>query len=255
MKDRIPAGNPTGRVGAHDRLFYGGMAALMALTVVAGFAPTYYARFFAGGPRATMSGAPFTFLVHVHGALFTAWVLLFIVQTGLVATRRVSVHRRLGMAGAALAAAMVAAGFSLAVVTAARGSAPPGIDPLAFLAIPVFDMILFASFVIAALLRRRDPEAHKRLMLLAYISIIVAAIARLPGILPLGPPGFFGLAIVLVLVAATYDLVSRRKVHRVYLWGGALFAISVPLRLAISGTAVWRTLAMLLTKQASSIPG
>jgi hypothetical protein len=159
------------------------------------------------------------------------------------------------MAGAALAAAMVAAGFSLAVVTAARGSAPPGIDPLAFLAIPVFDMILFASFVIAALLRRRDPEAHKRLMLLAYISIIVAAIARLPGILPLGPPGFFGLAIVLVLVAATYDLVSRRKVHRVYLWGGALFAISVPLRLAISGTAVWRTLAMLLTKQASSIPG
>jgi FtsH-binding integral membrane protein len=202
-----------------------------------------------------MSGAPFTFLVHVHGALFTAWVLLFIVQTGLVATRRVSVHRRLGMAGAALAAAMVAAGFSLAVVTAARGSAPPGIDPLAFLAIPVFDMILFASFVIAALLRRRDPEAHKRLMLLAYISIIVAAIARLPGILPLGPPGFFGLAIVLVLVAATYDLVSRRKVHRVYLWGGALFAISVPLRLAISGTAVWRTLAMLLTKQASSIPG
>jgi hypothetical protein len=245
---RSVALSPARAAGAFDRLFYGAMAVALGLTVFAGFAPTYYLRILAGGPRATLTGGPFTTLVHVHGALFTSWVLLFIVQTTLIASRRVVMHRRLGVAGAVLAAAMVVAGTSTAIATAARGSAPPGVDPLAFLVIPLFDMALFATFVSAALLRRRDKEAHKRLMLLAYVSIIVAAVARLPGVLPLGPPVFFGLAFLFVVVAAIYDYLSRGKVHKVYLWGGALIAISVPARLAISGTSAWRAFAQLLTR-------
>jgi hypothetical protein len=242
------APTPVSQAGAYDRLFYGGMALAMGLTVLAGFASTYYLRFFTGGPRATLSGGPFTALVQVHGALFTAWVLLFIVQTALVASRRVTVHRRLGVAGAALAAAMVVVGTLMAVATAARGSAPVGVDPLAFLAIPLFDMVLFATFVTAALVLRRDKEAHKRLMLLAYVSIITAAVARLPGVLSLAPPAFFGLSFLFVVVAGIYDFLSRRRVHKVYLWGGALILVSVPVRLAISGTGAWRALAELLTK-------
>jgi hypothetical protein len=240
---------PQSPAGTHDRLFYGGMAIALGLTVFAGFASTYYLSFLADGPNATLTGGPFTPLVHVHGALFTAWVLLFIVQTALVASRRVAVHRRLGVAGAVLAAAMVVAGTIIAIGTAARGSAPPGMDPLAFLVIPIFDMVLFATFVTAALaLRRRDKEAHKRLMLLAYVSIIVAAVARLPGVLSLGPPAFFGLSFLFVVVAGIYDFLSRRRVHKVYLWGGALILVSVPARLFISGTSAWRSLAELLTR-------
>jgi hypothetical protein len=239
---------PVHGAGTYDRLFYGGMAIAMGLTVFAGFATTYYLRFSTGGPTATFSGGPFTPLVHVHGALFTAWVLLFIVQTALVAGHRVALHRRLGVAGAVLAAAMILAGTMTAIASAARGSAPPGVDPLTFLVIPLFDMILFASFVIAALVRRRDKEAHKRLMLLAYMSIIVAAVARLPGVLPGGPPAFFGLSFLFVVVAGIYDFVSRRRVHKVYFWGGALIAVSVPLRVAIGKTGAWRTLAELLTR-------
>jgi hypothetical protein len=175
-------------------------------------------------------------------------VFLFIVQTALVASRRVAVHRRLGVVGAALAAAMVVVGTLTALQAARRGSAPPGVDALAFLIVPLFDMVLFSGFITAALVLRRDKETHKRLMLLAYVSIIAAAVARLPGLLPLGPLAFFGLAFVFVAVAAVYDLVSRRRVHRVYLWGGALFVISVPLRLALSGTPAWRALAELLTR-------
>jgi hypothetical protein len=186
--------------------------------------------------------------VHLHGALFTGWVLLFIAQTALVASHRVAVHRRLGWAGTALAAAMILVGTSTAVATAKRGGAPPGVDPLAFLAIPIFDMLLFATFVTAALVLRRNRETHKRLMLLAYISIIVAAVARLPGLLPLGPLAFFGLGYFLLVVAVAYDLVSRRRVHRVYLWGGALMVASVPLRLMIADTGSWRAFAQMLTK-------
>ena len=238
---------PVRAAGAHDRVFYGTMAVAMGVTVFAGFAATYYLRLVSGGPKATLSGGPFTTLVHVHGALFSAWVLLFIVQTALIASRRVAVHRRLGVAGAILAAAMVVAGGSIAVSTAARGSAPPGMTAVAFLVIPLFDLVLFTGFVSAALLARRNKEAHKRLMLLAYVSIITAAIARLPGVLPLGPPAFFGLALMFVVVGAIYDFVSRGRVHKVYLWGGAIIVISVPLRLAIANTGAWQAFAKILT--------
>lgn len=229
--------------GAYDRLFYSGIAIVMGLTVFGGFARTYFGPLTVGGPRATLSGGPWTALVHTHAALFTAWVLLFIVQTALVAGRRVAVHRRMGIAGAILAASMVAAGSLLAIATAARGGSPVGIDPLEFLVIPLFDLALFAGFIIAALVMRRHKEAHKRLMLLAYVNVITAAVARLPGVANLGPPAFFGLAFCFVLAGAFYDFVSRGRVHRVYWVGGLITLISVPLRLAISGTAMWRAFA------------
>jgi hypothetical protein len=232
---------------ARDRLFYSGMAIAMGLTVFVGFGSSYYLRFLSSGPGTTVSGGPFTPLVHLHGVLFTAWVLLFIVQTALVAVRRVVVHRRLGVATAVLAALMVVVGTSTAIATASRGGAPPGVDPLVFLVIPMFDMLLFATFVTFAVVKRRDREAHKRLMLLAYVSIIVAAVARLPGVLLLGPLAFFGLAFLFILMGGLYDFLSKGRVHRVYVWGGALFAISVPVRLMISGTSAWRAFAELLT--------
>jgi hypothetical protein len=237
------------RPGArYDRRFYGSISVVMGLTVLAGFSSTYYLRFLHGGPTATLSGGPFTTLVHLHGALFTAWMLLFIVQTALISARRVALHRRLGIAGAVLAGAMIAAGTLVAIATAARGSAVGGIDPLAFLVIPLFDMALFATFITTALVRRRDKESHKRLMLLAYVSIVVAAVARLPGVLTLGPPAFFGLTLLFVVAGAIYDFVSRGRVHSVYLWGGALIVISIPLRLAISTTPAWRAFAQMLTR-------
>jgi hypothetical protein len=234
--------------GKHDRLFYSGMAIVMAATVFIGFAPTYFLRPFLE-PRTTVTGATvLTPLAHVHGALFTTWVLLFIVQTALVASHRTKIHQRLGIAGAVLAGLMVAVGTVTAIAAAARGSAPPGIDPLAFLVIPLFDLVLFALFVAAALLNRRQRETHKRLMLLAYISIIVAAVARLPGVLPLGPLAFFGFAFIFILIGAAYDFASRGRVHPVYLWGGALFVASVPVRLMLSTTGVWHSIAESLTR-------
>jgi hypothetical protein len=234
--------------GTHDRLFYGSMAIAMGLTVFAGFVRTYYGPLALGGPRATLTGGPWTVVVHTHAALFTSWVVLFIVQTALVATRRVAVHRRLGIAAAVLAAAMVVAGLFIAIEASARGSSPAGADPLEFLVVPLFDLVLFSGFITAALLMRRNKEAHKRLMLLAYVSIITAATARLPGVLTLGPPVFFGLALCFVVVGAVYDFISRGRVHKVYWIGGAIILVSVPLRLAISGTPMWRSFAEWLVR-------
>jgi hypothetical protein len=233
--------------GTHDRAFYSGMAILMALTVVAGFGPTYYFRALTGRP--TFSGiTTLTPLLQVHGALFTAWVVLFIVQTALVARHKVAVHRRLGIAAVGLAAAMIVVGYQTAIAAAQRGSAPPGIPPLAFLVVPIFDIALFAGFVTAAVVMRKKKEAHKRLMLLAYVSIIVAAVARIPGVIAGGPFAFFGLAFVFIALGAAYDLWSRGRINPVYLWGGAIFLASVPGRLLLSGTQAWNSFASFLIR-------
>jgi hypothetical protein len=237
------------RVDAYDRLFYGGMASVLALTVVLGFAPTYYLKVAANdGSLATITGAPATPLIHLHAVLFTSWVALFIVQTALISMRRVTVHRRLGVAGAALAIAMIAVGTLAAIGMAKRGGAPPGVPPLAFLAIPLGDMVMFAGFVTAALVLRRRREAHKRLMLLAYASLMAAPAARLPGMLPLGPFAFYGVALVFPIAGVIYDLATRRRVHPAYVWGGTLLMLSVPLRLLLSSTPAWTAFAQALTR-------
>ncbi len=234
--------------GTYDRIFYTGLAIVMALTVLAGFSGTYYLRLWSGAP-ATVSGGSITPNLHLHAVAFTAWVLLFIIQTGLVAARRVKVHRRLGYASIALAVTMIVVGLRTAIESAARGGGPPGVDPLAFMVVPIFDITLFAGFVTAALLKRRNKEAHKRLMLLAYVSIITAAVARLPGILPLGPLAFFGISFLFVVAGMVYDRLSRGRIHLVYKIGAPIIALSVPLRLAISGTAAWQSFARWLLTQ------
>lgn len=229
-----------------DRVFYSSMAIVMLLTIVAGFAPTYFLKFFGDAPMTTISGRPFTSTVHLHGALFTAWIALFLVQTALVATHRVAVHRKLGILGAVLAGMMLVAGTATAIQSAQRGTSVPGIDPLSFLAIPLGDMLMFGTFVTLAVAMRRKKEAHKRLMLLAYISIATAAVARLPRILPLGPLVFFGLTFLFLLAGIAYDFLSRRKVHPAYIWGGGALVLSVPLRLVISNTEAWKSFARVL---------
>jgi hypothetical protein len=239
------------RPGAYDHIFYSGIAVVMGLTVFIGFAPTYYLQFLTGGPKLTIHAHPFTPLVHVHGALFTSWVLLFVVQTVLVARRRIALHQRFGVAGVLLAAAMAIAGVLVAIAsvaqTAAQGTAPPGVDVLPILVVLIFDMISFATFVTIAIALRRKKEAHKRLMVLAYVSIMDAAIGRIHGVPP-SPFASYGLAFLLVLAAVSYDLLSRRQVHKVYIWGGTLFALSIPLRFVVSRTSAWHTLAERLTQ-------
>jgi hypothetical protein len=232
--------------GTYDHVFFSAMAILMAITVFVGFAPSYYLRAFGDRPMVTIGGLPFTPLFHLHGVLFTAFVVLFIVQTTLVASHRVAVHRRLGIAGGLLAVVMTLVGTVTAITAAARGSAPPGMDPLVFLAFPLFEMLLFAIFVGAALWLRANKAAHKRLMLLAYISIISAAVVRLPGV----QPDLFGddLALLFVLAGIVYDLVTQRRVHPAYVGGGALLVVLVPLRLMVSRTETWRAFAELVTR-------
>lgn len=229
----------TGR--RRERLFYIGMAVLVLATVFAGFAPTYYLRPY-------FVTAPLPRLLHLHGIVFTSWILLFLIQTTLVAAHRVDIHRRLGILGGLIATVMVVVGVTTAIIRAKQGAAPPGVPPLAFLTVPLVDMLVFPILVGAGFYFRRRPDVHKRLMLLATISILAAAVARLPFVLSGGPPVFFGLTDLFILACVIYDLVSRGRVHRATVWAGLLIIASQPLRLILGGTHAWITFATWLTQ-------
>jgi len=218
-----------------DRWFFSSIALLSAVTVFVGFAPTFYLKPWVEHPK-----PPLTHLFVVHGSVFTCWILLIVVQTLLVAVKRTDFHRKLGVAGACLAAIMVPLGVYAALVAAHRGSAPPGADPIRFLGIPLFDILLFAVFVASGISARRDPAAHKRLMLLSTIAILDAAIARWPfAIMRNGPIAFFCITDLFLLALVAFDLLRLGRVHRATAWGGALLVASQPLRLALMGTPAW----------------
>ena len=224
------------------RRFYVGMAIAIIITVFAGFSRSYFLKSWYGTPELSR-------LVHVHGLVFTGWVLFFLSQTVLVASGRTYLHRRMGIGGAMLAGLVVIVGTAVAIHRAKTGVSPiPGVPPLGFLAIPLFDMVVFAVLVSAAIYFRRRLEAHKRLMTLSMISLLAAPIARMNFLpLPPGPPTFFGLADLFIVAMLVYDLSTRGKVHPATIWGGLLIVASQPLRLMISGTAPWLAFASWLT--------
>jgi len=225
-----------------EHRFFLGMALAIATIVFVGFAPTFYLR----GWYHT-EALPSVF--HVHGLVFTAWVVLYVAQTALVSMRRTDIHRRLGLLGGALALLMLVVGYTAAIAAARRGFATPGLPPpLVFLAIPIFDLVVFAGLVGAALFLRRRPAAHKRLMFLSTVAVLTAAIARLPYVLPLGPLAFFGLTDLLVVAAVAFDRWARGRIHPALFWGGLFLIASQALRLVISGTDTWLRIATWLTQ-------
>ena len=229
-----------------ERLFYIGMSVAVMITVFAGFSRTYYLR-----PHFT--SAPLMPLLHLHGLVFSSWLLLFVTQTTLVAAHRTDIHRRLGILGGVIATLMILIGVSTAVIRAKQGATPlPDISPLSFLVIPLGDMFVFATLIGAGFYFRRRPDVHKRLMMLATISILAAAIARLPfAIMQAGPPVFFGLTDVFVVACVLYDLVTLKRIHRATAFAGLFIVASQPLRLMLGGTQVWLTFAAWLTHWAA----
>jgi uncharacterized membrane protein YozB (DUF420 family) len=202
-----------------------------------GFLPSYFHR--------SAELPALTPLYQLHGALFTAWIALLVAQTALVAEGRIDIHRKVGVAGALLAAVVFVVGVAVSVETLRRNGGPPGADPRKFFAIPLGDIIVFGALVSAAIVRRLRAETHKRLMLLATISLLTAAVGRfLPQVGMGGAPNLFFGTDVFVLVLVLYDLASLGRVHPATLWGGAMVVGFKPLLYyVLSGTPAWLALA------------
>jgi len=222
-------------------IFFGACSIAMAAVVFAGFSRTFFLK--SWFPEAQILAAPEP-IFYLHGTVFTAWIVLVIVQVFLVRSGNTLTHRKLGVAGGVLAVAVFSLGMTGALVAAGRPGGFIGVPdpPLTFLAVPVFDMLLFALFVGMAIVRRGNAQNHKRLMFLATVNLLQAAFIRM---IPArvveitGPMLSSWLPDLFIVALAIWDIRTQRRVHPVTLWAGALIIISQPLRLMIGETSAW----------------
>ena len=233
-----PARPSVGLAGRrYEDLFFSAMALLILATVFVGFARTYY---LAGVFQAPLP----SLIIHLHGAAFSCWVLLLVTQASLVSAGRVDIHRRLGIAGFLLACLMVTLGVLAATDSLVRHGGLPSLDPKLFYVIPMTDMLIFATLVFFAFRARSNPPAHKRLILVATIALLIAAIARWPlAAVQRNPIRAALLTYIFLLILTGYDIWSTRKVHRATLWAGAFLIFVQQIRIPIGKTAAWQAFA------------
>lgn len=212
--------------------FFPVMSSLLIVFVFLGFAPTYYLR--------PVSAGPIPAYLHVHGAAMTAWFLLLLVQTALIATRRRAVHRRLGIAGAFVAVVIVLLNPLVVVWSVPHLMVQNNSTELTAL-IVIADLLLvgtFAVLVALAIRWRRHPETHSRMLVLASLAVSGPALGRLSLNLAGTPlPGIITL-MVLPLVVVAHDRVLMKWVHPASAWGATAIVGSTVIAVAVANTVV-----------------
>jgi hypothetical protein len=233
-----------------ERWFFIGMALAMLATSTAGFMPSLV---HTAGRR-----APISLLAAAHGIVFFAWVLIFLVQSSLVASRHVALHRKLGVASVLVLVLMITLAYTTTVAMVRRafdlsGDLRIDHDPLYESIFPFSNIFIFSVLVIAALAYRRRPEIHKRLMLFANIELMPAPLAHLIGHTPqlasLSPAIVMIPISMFVIAAAARDALLAKRVHPLT-WGLALLRLlSGPLEAGpIGSSAAWHYVASWLSR-------
>ena len=226
---------------AGDRRLYTGVAIGTALITLVGFAQTYYLKVLFGTPQLRL-------LLHIHGFVMTAWIVLFFVQVRLVAVRRTDVHRRLGIVGAVLAGMVLLIGTMVALSQGhihLIANDEPIEPPLVLLPVTLGILLLFGIFVTGAILLRRSADYHKRLMVLACLSILPPGIDRLPLHIIENAERLtlFGLNDLCIAVCIAYDTFKNHRLHPVWVWAGALIMSLQILTLIVRNTRAWLRIA------------
>jgi len=222
--------SPAKRVRSDD-IFFPVMSLVMFGVVFYGFAQSY---FLAGMLRAKLPNK----LVHIHGAIFVSWIVLLIVQNFLVAARKVKWHRSLGVLGLILPPLMVVFGM-LTLFDSIRRNAT-GLPPQLLLVGDSEELILFAVLIAWAMIVRRTPAAHKRLMILGTMAIMGPAINRWPFPDAIRLPATLALTLVLPLLVVAYDLWSMRRVQRETLVGTSLIFAAALTLIPVVNLPIWQ---------------
>ncbi len=231
------------RAARFERRFYLvatlGFAALVGWT----FARTYYLKLVYRTPALSS-------LLHVHAIAMTGWVVLLALQSTLVSMRRVRLHRRIGVFGAGWAAFVVLLGSWTTLHAGARevqAQSPAMAGTLFVMGLDLLQMLLFGIYVTLAIVWRRRPDIHKRLMILTVACMLPDALARLPvsfmtnGLILVGLDGF-------VLLVVGIDTVRHRRLHAAFAWGAGAFIVVFHVALVTMASPAWMGFAMWLVR-------
>lgn len=217
-----------------ERSFYLFIAFAFLALVLWTFARTFYLKLMFGTPALPL-------LTHIHGVVMTGWPVLLAVQTSLVATRHVRWHKTVGVFGSVWAALVVLLGTMTtlhAAMREVRGHTQLAHIQIFITTLDLLQMALFAVFVTAAILLRRRPDYHKRLMVLTIACMLPDAFARLPvswmtnSRILIGLDGF-------IILCIAIDTLRHRRLHPAFGWGGLLFVLVFHVALVTAMAPTW----------------
>ncbi len=183
----------------------------------------------------------------------SSWFVLFGVQTLLVEKRRIDLHRRLGVFGAVLAALMLIFGAIVVTINAREGRVPDAAAIPVIVILSYLNLLIFGLFVGVAIYLRRRSEFHKRLMLLATLNLLSAAINRIPldFIASGGVLAVFGLLDLFILICVVYDTARHRRLHPAFGWGALVSFVWPPLGIVLGGSAAGNAFTTWILNKAS----
>jgi hypothetical protein len=218
--------------------FFLWMAAVMAAMVFYGFSLSYFL------PMARGALAPLAPVVHVHGSLYFAWMALLVAQSVLVAQGRIALHRSLGLTGIALATGLIIFGAIITALFARVQIADPAVYGLTYISLVA--LVAFGALFVLAMTHLREPEAHRRYVLLATIAFLIASLNRIYAY-------HFGLDFetylsylpryltvdLLIVALLIYDLRTRGRIHRATLVGTAVNLVPQILHAPIVGSSTF----------------
>ncbi len=224
-----------------ERNFFMAFVVLAWVVVFIGFYPSV-----AGRMRGE-ADYPAPLVLELHVAAVSAWLILLSGQVALIRSRRIAVHRRIGVMLAALIPVIVITGIA-AEIYSQRFFSPRFPENLRFFIAPLLEMLGFAIAALWAWKKRHEPAAHKRLIVVATAILLVAPFARWWGepLYELVGDGFTGMIVhnfagpdLLVILAAGFDRWKFGKVHRVYLIALLAMLIGEIIASIIYHSAVW----------------
>jgi len=220
-----------------ERQFYMAMILAMIAAMLLGFARTFFLRpLFPGFP------SPPETIFYLHGALYVGWMGLLLVQGSLISAGNTALHMRLGKIAFGLVPLMVIVGIYAALVAARRPSGFVGIPlpPLQFLTVVLGDMVMFPLFAGLALAYRRQPQVHKRFILLACIVFMDPSIGRWPfAFIAENAMASFWIKCLFLVPMAIWDVTTLRRIHWATLVGGVVLIGEGLLRGPLGETSTW----------------
>jgi hypothetical protein len=210
---------PAKRTGLLVEYFYLFMSLLIAGVVIYGFSQRIDQQLL--HPR-----HPKPLLLSIHADIFSAWVVFYILQSAMVRTGNVRIHRRLGWFGVALGIAIFVIGTITAVAMRRFDLRYPDLARTApLLRTALLDLTSFTIPFALAIYWRNKPEFHRRLLLIASCALTAAAFVRFPSLFHPWPWFYVGVDL-LILLGILRDLIVNRRVHPVYLYALPTFMLA-----------------------------
>jgi hypothetical protein len=224
LKTTAPAAGSFRRSRIFAKDFYFIMSLVIAAVVVTGFSRTVDANLIHRNPLPP-------FVLYLHASVFFGWVLFFILQSALVRTRNVRIHRTLGWFGVALGSVITILGVTTTVMMERfHGTVLHEPDAGRFGIVPLTDMLCFTTTFCLAVYWRKKPDYHRRLMFIASCALTAAAWGRMP--LLINSLTFYAGVDALIVFGVVRDLISDGKVNVVYRY-------AVPAFIAVQVFAVY----------------